>query len=174
MNGAFGGIRRNVRSTVRTAATHVSTHAREATYAANEDIIKGVQMVATLDSATTEICMNEDGKVYPPDSGPRPPFHWQCRTTTIPVLKSWEELGLKDPGKLPKGTRASMNGQVPARQTYGKWLRKQKASVQDDILGKTKGALYRKHKLPVSAFVDDRRRVLNLAELRKAEGLDVV
>ena len=87
------------------------------------------------------------------------------------MLKSLKEMGYKDPG-LPAETRASMSGQVPARQTYGTWLRKQPASVQDDALGKTKGALYRKHKLDVNAFTDDKRRVLTLKELRKREGLE--
>ena len=173
MDGAFGGLRRNVAATVQTATNHVSTHAREMTYKANEDIVKGVQIVATLDHRTTEICMEQDGKVYDIDDGPRPPFHWNCRTTTVPVLKSLKEMGFKSPD-FPPATRASMKGQVPARQTYGPWLRKQPAAVQDDILGKAKGKLYRKHKLPVSAFVDDKRRVLTLKQLRKKEGLSEI
>jgi SPP1 gp7 family putative phage head morphogenesis protein len=172
MDGVFGGLRRNIESTTRTAITHVSTKAREATYKANDDIVKGVEIVATLDSRTTEVCMSEDGKVYPVDSGPRPPFHWNCRTTTVPVLKSFKELGLKDPSKLPAGTRASMTGQVPARQTYQGWLKKQPKRVQEEILGKEKAKLFRSGRVTVKDFVDDKRRTLTLAEIKLREELD--
>jgi SPP1 gp7 family putative phage head morphogenesis protein len=170
MDGAFGGLRRNVASITQTATNHVSTQAREMTYEANSDLIKGVQIVATLDGRTTEICMSEDGEVYDVGDGPRPPFHFNCRTTTVPVLKSLRELGFRSAG-LPPETRASMRGQVPARQTYGTWLRNQPAAVQDDVLGRTKGRLFRKHRLSVDSFVDDKRRVLTLPELRRKEGL---
>lgn len=170
MDGAFGGLRRNVSAVVQTATNHVSTQAREMTYKANDDIVTGVQIVATLDARTTEICMSEDGKVYPVGEGPRPPFHWNCRTTTAPVLKSLRQMGIRA-RDLPQETRASMDGQVPARTTYQSWLRRQPASIQDEILGPTKGRLFRKHKLPVSAFVDDKRRILTIPEIREKEGL---
>jgi SPP1 gp7 family putative phage head morphogenesis protein len=172
MDGAFGKLRRNVSSTVQTATSHVSAQAREMTYAANDDIVKGVEIVATLDSRTTEICMSEDGKVYPVGEGPRPPFHFNCRTTTTPVLKSWKELGLKDPADIvPPGTRASVNGQVPARTTYGQWLKRQPRAVQEDALGVKKARLFRSGRVTVDKFVDDKRRVLTLDELREVEGL---
>ncbi len=170
MDGAFGKMRRNVAAVTQTATQHVAAQAREMTYKENDDIIKGVQIVATLDSRTTEICMSEDGKVYPVEEGPRPPFHWNCRTTTIPVLKSFKELGFNAPD-LPAATRASVDGQVPARQTYQGWLRGQPAAVQDDALGPVKGRLFRKHKLEVTSFVDDRRRTLTIDQLRVKEGL---
>jgi hypothetical protein len=47
MDGAFGKLRRNAAAVTQTAANHVSTQAREMTYEANEDIVKGVQIVAT-------------------------------------------------------------------------------------------------------------------------------
>jgi hypothetical protein len=143
------------------------------TYEANKDIVKGVQIVATLDNRTTEICMSEDGKVYDVGDGPRPPFHFNCRTTTTPVLKSLREMGFKSPtGKpLSKATRASVNGQVPARQTYGSWLKRQPKAVQEDALGVEKARLFRHGDLTVDRFVDDRRNVLTLDELRRREGL---
>jgi SPP1 gp7 family putative phage head morphogenesis protein len=172
MDGVFGGLRRNVASTTQTAITHISSKAREATYKANDDVVKGVEIVATLDNRTTEICMSEDGNVYPVGSGPRPPFHWNCRTTTVPVLKSFKELGLKDPGKLPAGTRASMTGQVPARQTYQGWLKRQPKRIQAEALGKEKAKLFRSGRITVKDFVDDKRRTLTLAEIKLREELD--
>ena len=173
MDGVFGGLRRNVESTVRTAANHVSTNAREDTYKENDDVVKGVEIVATLDSRTTEICMSEDGQVYDVGEGPRPPFHYNCRTTTVPVLKSWKELGI-NLKEAPEGTRASMDGQVPAKQTYGQWLKKQSRAVQDDALGPKRAALFRSGDVKIDRFVNNRRRKLSLKELSVREGLEPV
>ncbi len=70
--------KRSAEAVVRTAVGHASNVARSATYAANADLIKGVQIVETLDTRTCLQCQAQDGKVYPVDSGPRPPFHISC------------------------------------------------------------------------------------------------
>ncbi len=118
--GTVDKSKKELRTFVRTSLNQASAETREETYAANSDIIKGVQIVATLDERTSEICQEQDGKVYEIGEGKRPPFHFNCRTTTVPVLKSWKELGinLKD---VPQTTRASMDGQVPATMTYKDW-----------------------------------------------------
>jgi hypothetical protein len=101
------------------------------------------------------------------DKGPRPPAHFNCRSSTTPILKSWRELGF-DADELPPGTRASMNGQVPADQDYDTWLRKQPKDVQDDVLGKTKGDLFRAG-LKMDRFVDRKGAELTLDQLRRRE-----
>lgn len=163
-DGAFGRIRRNVESITRTAVNHVTTHAREETYKENSDFIKGVLIVATLDSRTTQICMSLDGRVFPVDSGPRPPFHFGCRTGTAPVVKSLRELGLSS-RDFPPGTRASMNGQVPATTTYGEWILEQPRSFQDEVLGPGRAELLRSGKITVEQFTDSKLRVRSLDEL---------
>jgi len=152
-------------ATVKTALSHTANVARESVYKANEDVIKGVQWVSTLDGRTSAICMARDGIVYPPDKGPRPPAHWNCRSATIPILKSWKELGI-DAKEIDEGTRASMNGQVPAGQNYDSWLRTQSADFQNDVLGKGKADIFRDG-TSVTKFVDKSGRELTLAELRK-------
>jgi len=156
----------------RTAVNHVSTMTREATYKENDDIIKGVQYVATLDSKTTEVCMSLDGQVFDINEGPRPPMHFNCRSTTIPITKSFKELGipLKE---IPEGERRAMNGQVPAKTTYGEWLKKQPLKVQQDALGIKKAELFREGKVTVDKFVNRNYRVLNLKELAQREGFDL-
>lgn len=161
-------INRQARAVVRTACNHVSTHARDATYWANRDLLSGIRIVATLDSRTTPRCQREDGKVYPVGDGPRPPFHVGCRTTTVPETKTNKELGIDLP-EAPAGQRASADGPVPANWTYGQWLRRQKAAVQDEALGKTRGALFRRGGLDISKFTDRRGRQFTLAELRRRE-----
>lgn len=160
--------RNGAQSIVRTAVSHMASVAREMVYGENQDLIAGVQWVATLDGHTTIICMSLDGKVDLFDgsqvelNGERPPAHWGCRSTTVPVVKSWDELGI-DLEEAPAGTRASMNGQVADTETYGSWLAKQPASFQRDILGSSRYDLY-KGGMSINQFVDD-GRILTLKEL---------
>lgn len=167
-DGAFEVSRRSAESMVRTAVNHVATASRELLYNENPDLVKGVRWVATLDSRTTPICQHRDGMVFKPNEGPRPPAHINCRSTTVPILVSWEDLGL-DIGDVPVGTRASMNGQVPADLTYGEWLRKQSAAFQDEVLGPTRGKLFRSGGLSVDRFVDETGHRYTLAELKRRE-----
>lgn len=167
-DGIMEVTRRGAEALVRTAVSHTVNVARSQVYEQNHSLIKGVQWVSTLDARTSSICQSRDGKVYPVDSGPRPPAHINCRSSTSPVLKSWKELGVNE-SELPEGTRASMNGQVAATETYQSWLEKQPASFQDDVLGKTKGALFRNGNLPLDRFVDRTGASLNLEQLKARE-----
>jgi hypothetical protein len=106
--------------------------------------------------------------VFPVDSGPRPPAHPNCRSTTTPVIKSWKELGI-NLTEAPPGTRASMDGQVPATLTYNDWLKKQPQAFQDEVLGPTKAKLYRKGDLSLDRFIDKSGNEYTLDELRRRE-----
>ena len=161
--------RRGAQAMVRTAVNHTATQSREALYKNNDDIVKGVQWVSTLDGRTTPICQSRDSMVFPVDSGPRPPAHINCRSTTVCVVKSWRELGF-DIDEAPASTRASMDGQVPDKTAYNEWLSGQPASVQDEILGKGKGELFRSGGFTVQDFVDDRGRAYTLAQLMEMDG----
>ena len=166
-DGILAKNRRDVESVVRTAISHTANTAREYTYEANDDLVKGIQWVATLDGKTTLVCAGRDGKVYKQGQGPRPPAHWNCRSTTAPVMKSWRELGI-DVDELPTGTRASMNGQVSAKMDYDGFLRKQDKAFQDEVLGKRKAELFRGG-VKVDKFTDKSGREYTLSELRKRE-----
>lgn len=165
-DGVMAVNRRGAEAMVRTAVNHTVSAAREATYAANADLVKGVKWVATLDSRTSETCRGLDGQVFPLNKGPRPPAHVNCRSSTTPVLRSWKELGIPL-GDAPPGTRASMDGQVPATQTYSTWLRKRPAAFQDEVLGKTKAALFRRGGLELDKFIDAQGRAYTIKELRR-------
>jgi SPP1 gp7 family putative phage head morphogenesis protein len=160
--------RRQATNLVRTAVNHVATSAREKLYEENDDLVGGVIWVATLDTRTCEICMGYDGQEFSIDRGPRPPAHPSCRCTTMPRVKSWRELGI-DADEVPAGTRASMNGQVPATLSFDAWLKSQSAAVQDEALGPTRGRLFRDGGLTVDRFTDARGNQLNLDELRRRE-----
>jgi SPP1 gp7 family putative phage head morphogenesis protein len=170
MNGRDGVIQgitqRGAEALVRTAVNHTVTVARNQTFIENAAVISECQWRSTLDGKTSEICIARDGKTYPLDSGPRPPAHPNCRSTIVPVLKSWKQLGI-NLSEAPEGTRASMNGQVPSSETYPSWLKRQPAAFQDEVLGVTKGQLFRSGKLTVDKFVDEQLgRGYTLDELR--------
>jgi SPP1 gp7 family putative phage head morphogenesis protein len=167
-DGVLAISRREAEAVSRTAINHVVTQARDNFYAANKDLVKGWQFVATLDTRTTPECQSLDGKVFPIGEGPMPPRHFNCRSSSVPVLKSWREIGV-DRDEVPAGTRASMDGQVAATETYGEWLRKQPAAVQDEALGKAKGRLFRQGGLSVDRFVSPTGRPYSLDELRRRE-----
>jgi hypothetical protein len=91
-----------------------------------------------------------------------------CRCTTTPVLKSWRELGV-NLKEAPDGTRASMDGQISETDNYASWLEKQSAAIQDEALGKTRGALFRRGELSFDRFTDQRGNQLTLDQLRERE-----
>lgn len=157
--------RRNAAAVVRTATQHVASFTRNEFYAANADLIKGEKYTATLDGRTTLRCASLDGKMFKRGEGPMPPVHWNCRSTRVPALKSWQELGI-DMGDMPASTRASMDGQIPEDKTFGEWLRGKPAAFQDEYLGPTKGKLFRDGKLSIDRFVSRNGDELTLDELR--------
>ncbi len=160
--------RRQAESIARTAVSSVMHHAREEVFKQNTHIISKVQFVATLDTRTTLICINLDGKVFEVGEGPRPPVHFSCRSTVVPVTPSWQEFGIEDP---PPGTRASMKGDVPSTTTYKQWLKAQPKSVHIKVLGKKRAELYRSGRVKINKFVDRDYKPLTLKQLARKEGI---
>lgn len=156
--------RNHAATIVRTASNQVSTQAREVVYAENPDIIDSVMWVSTLDTRTSAICRSLDGKTFPIDSGQRPPAHPNCRSVVTPVLKSYKDLARRGI-KVDMGTRASMDGQVPASLSYGDWMKTQSIADQNDALGAGRAALWRAGKVSMSDMVGTDGRELSLAEL---------
>lgn len=170
--------RRNAAAVVRTAVQHTAATVRDRFMDANADLIKAIEWVSTLDSRTTPECMLRDGQRYTVDHKPighKLPwgagpgrFHWQCRSTSVVITKSWRELGIAMDDMDP-GTRASMDGQVPEQTTYADWIKGQSAERQDDILGPVRGKLLREGGLTLDRFADDRGRWLTLDQLRERD-----
>jgi len=174
-NGYADGLleidRRGAEALVRTAVNHTANFARQAVFEANADIVQGWQFLAVLDGRTSVTCagISEKAEIYPIGRGPQPPRHWNCRSTAIPVLTSaWEALGLSK-SDIEPSTQASMDGQIAGDITYGQWLRGKPAEFQDEILGVTKGRLFREGGLTLDRFVDSKGREYSLDELRKRD-----
>ena len=82
--------------------------------------------------------------------------------------------------QLPRGTKGAFDsykrkrtreliGRVPAKTTYGEWLKTQSVEFQDDVLGKTRGKLFRSGKVSLSKFVTRAGDEIPLAELAKRD-----
>lgn len=78
---------------LRTAIQTATNEATTLTYLEND--IKKVQVVAVLDTRTTDFCKGIHGTILVLSKNPNlPPYHWNCRTFTVPVLthKNEEEI----------------------------------------------------------------------------------
>lgn len=163
--------RRNAEAIVRTAVNHVSTQAKEQVYARNSDIITGYEWVSTLDSRTSSICRARDSNVYEIGKGPLPPAHYCCRSTTAPTVSS--EFDFLDQGAKRAAKGADGGTQVDADVSYYDWLKSQPAAFQDDVLGKTKGAIFRNAGLSTEQFkaatVDRYGNPLTLEQMKIAD-----
>lgn len=157
---------------VRTSINQVANAASQQVYEANQDITKKYRYVAVLDSRTSAICRALDGREFEYGKGPKPPQHFNCRSTTVAVI-DYEGLGIEPP---PSGKRASKNGQVPADQSYGQWLAKQSKATKAEALGKSKVPYFEKlsakhgPKDAIAKFVRDDGSELTLQDLRKRYG----
>jgi SPP1 gp7 family putative phage head morphogenesis protein len=157
---------------VRTSVNQVANAASQQVYEANQDITKKYRYVATLDTRTSSICRALDGKEFEYGKGPTPPQHFNCRSTTVPVI-DYDELGFTPP---PPAKRASAGGQVPADQTYGQWLAKQDLETKAKALGASKvpyfNRLVEKHgpTNAIAKLVRDDGSELTLEQLRARYG----
>ena len=120
-----------VRTIVRTSVNQVQTMANQAVYSANQDITKKYEYVATLDARTTALCGSLDGRKFKYGEGPEPPQHFNCRSTTVPIIDD-DDLGRRFPD-----TRPSEVGRVPQDLSYPDWL-KRNPNMQTQALGNKK------------------------------------
>ena len=174
-DGLLERPRRELAAVVQTALSHTAQTARQVMTDANADLVKATRWVSTLDSKTSPPCRLRDGLLYTPDThkpiGHTVPWgdgpgrlHFNCRSVSVPVLKSWRELGIPI-DDMPPGTRASMDGQLPADLTYAEWFAKQSAARQDDILGPARAQMYRDGKVSFDKFYSAKGQFLTLAQL---------
>lgn len=118
-DGIINKLRNQFSSAIQTLIQNISTYIM---YKIGSYLYDRYQWVSVLDSRTTDICRGRNGNVYEYGKGPRPPAHYNCRSTIIPVA-------------------ASVGNDLPS---YVGWLKTQPVSVQDDILGKRRGVGLRK------------------------------
>lgn len=140
-DGIIATTTKNANAIVRTLIAHSATEARMAVGKANSDIVDDkIRIVATLDSRTSSICRAKDWQVYPFERQYLPPFHINCRTSWVFIIKGTN---------IDK--RASKDGVVQA-QSYYEWLKTQSKDFQNEVLGKARAELFRSGGLTAEQF----------------------
>lgn len=87
--------------------------------------VEEYEIVATLDSVTSDICRHQDGKVYkmsefkPGETAP--PFHPQCRTTTCPAFDDSDIPGYIVGERAARDEKTGKTYTVPADLNYKEW-----------------------------------------------------
>jgi SPP1 gp7 family putative phage head morphogenesis protein len=178
--------RRDADAIVRTASQTASNQVSLDVFKLNDDVIKGVQWVATLDKRTTVICIELDNLIWKYDKQgflipdghgkvfPGPIAHWRCRSTQIPVTIGFGDLDSKTKSRLedmPESTRQDLGGQVTEPLNARQWLERQSRATQDDILGIRKAQLLRDGKLDNKSLTDFSNNPLTLKDLDKSSSI---
>ena len=164
----------NAMKVAQTSLAHIASEARFETYRENDDVIIGYGLVITLDGRTSPICRAWDESVtykFTDTYQPKPPFHYLCRTTTDPRLSP--EFDFLDEGATRAANMADGGQTVDANTAYYNMLLRQPAAYQDEVLGKTKGLIFRNAGLSPEEFrklsVDNLGRPLTIDQLISAD-----
>ena len=139
-----------IQTIVRTSVNQVQNQASQAVYAANSKVAPKYEYVATLDSRTSPICKRLDGRKFEYNKGPTPPQHFNCRSTTVPVVdyaglkkqKGFEDLTPPPKGKVVTRPTGEGGGRVPQDTQYGDWLLSQDKKLKVKTLGNEQKVRY--------------------------------
>lgn len=163
-DGILRTTTRNAHAIARTGTAIMASEAKQAFINDNKDIIKGIKVVATLDSRTSPICRHLDHQFMPTHKAKYPPYHFNCRSSFEIIYD----------GYIAPKQRASEHG-VVENQTYYEWLKKQTPDYQDEVLGKTRGKLFRDGGMSAEKFkslqLDKNFTPLTLEQMRELEPL---
>jgi SPP1 gp7 family putative phage head morphogenesis protein len=166
------------RALTRTSITSTQTLAISKVAGANSHVIKGFVFTAILDSRTSPICSFHNGKIYDVDDKRfKPPLHWNCRSTLVPIIRAKDELlesallaqasGRLSKTNLLKKKPESLTGIAPKVESFGAWLKRQSFDTQTKILGTMdKANLFRLGKLKYDQFVTPKGKGLSIQALR--------
>ncbi len=123
---AIDAIAKKMKTSTYNAGRLVMTEGAYFNSAAQKDCfhaldVKKYEIVATLDSHTSEICQEMDGKVFPMkdfEAGvTAPPFHVYCRSITVPYFE-------EDFGKVGERVAKGKDGKtyyIPDDMNYQEW-----------------------------------------------------
>lgn len=173
----FGVSERDAAALVHTTVQTVANNARLETFKKNDDIIKALEWVATLDGHTCIKCMPRgEGLQWKLDGTPighdlvflNPPIHFNDRCVLVPVTKTFRELGL-DIDELPPAERPSAgdadNSVVSSSVKFGDFLDRKGKAFQDSRLGPRRAELWRDGKITLRDLIDGQGRELTLEEM---------
>lgn len=108
----------NVERLVRTESAAYASKAKKQSFIDLE--VEKFEVVATLDTRTSEICQDMDGKVFDMKDYEvgvtAPPYHINCRSTTAPYFEDEE-----DDTRAARNPKTEKTEYVPANMKYKEW-----------------------------------------------------
>lgn len=113
-DGLFTRLKRQLGTAVQTTIQHTSAMVQ---FKLGGMFYENYTWISILDSRTSSICRERNGRTFSYRDGPRPPAHWNCRSMIVPVTV----VKLED---LP---------------TFYTWIKRQPVTVQNDVLGAARG-----------------------------------
>ncbi|AUR88132.1 putative head morphogenesis protein [Vibrio phage 1.110.O._10N.261.52.C1] len=148
VKGVLQASQRSAYMMAKDITSHTSAQSKAKVFQDNDDLIVGEKVVVTLDSKTSPICQDlgsqdsggkefyykEDGRNFP-----RPPYHNNCRSSTVPILAP----GYREITEEGRTRPAVIDGeaiQVPA-DTNWMDLAKKYPSLAEQSLGKSRAAV---------------------------------
>ena len=160
-DGLIARLQRYAEAIVATVAQFGENVGRNAAMQPFLDVVIGYTWVSILDGKTSSICRSLSGRTFRLGRGPIPPMHLNCRSFVEPLFRAGTVF-------------ARTGGQVVAAgETYYNWLRRQTRQFQDDVLGPTRGELFRKGGLTSEEFsrlnLNRRFEPLTLDEMRSRQ-----
>lgn len=156
-DGLAARMQRFAEATVATVAQFGENIARSSVLQ-QASIVFGYTWVSILDGKTSTQCRSLSGRTFRFATGPIPPIHLNCRSHIEPLFNAGTVF-------------ARTTGQViDVGETYYSWLRRQTRQFQDDVLGPSRGDLFRRGGLTSEEFsrlnLSRQFEPLTLAEMR--------
>lgn len=108
----FAKLEAQAKAVIETSFSHVDQITSQAITSA---LFAYYQWCSIIDNATTNYCLNQNGKVYKYGAGPIPPGHYRCRSITIPLISIFDDF------KAP---------------TLYAWFKRQPLAIQLEFLGR--------------------------------------
>lgn len=177
-DGMLKITRQDATTIIRTAMSHTTSTIQAQFYERNRELIKALKWVSTLDTKTSSECMIRDGLLYKPVThepikhqiqwleGPGK-IHFNCRSVSTPIIKSYKELGINTT-ELNASECAHMNGQAPKNISFKKWLAEQTDAQRQQVLGAKRAKMYQEQGLTLNHFFSEKGDFLTLKELEKS------
>ena len=158
-------VARDVASYVRTQVQTTANDVAGQMHRENDDIVRGEQYIATLDTDTCPICGPLDGQVFGlrDRNIPRPPRHPNCRCFMSPVLKDWREMGLPD--SMPRAAKRALNGKPANKTEWSDWVQRNPQRLER-VLGPGRADLIESGQVTLGDLATT-RDVRTLEELRQ-------
>ena len=198
-----GLLSREAEALARTGYTHYASVGRRAFAEANKDIVTREVPIVTFDNRVSDVCIgvssNYGQKGWPAGDSPigYPPYHFNCRTTIVPLAEGQELTGTRAAVGGQKGEEAAEKfqaredrlrtasqvryrgrkdsdifkaGQIKASTGIETWLRGQPEWFIRDTLGAKRAELFMKGELNLRNLTDASLKPLTLDQIRAREG----